>query len=143
MLNSIRGLYSRTLQPGEPPAQPMMTSKRLSRHWQASLRQRMAPAGNRLPSASGGKARSLHTAVAAHAGARPGLAVLPGPSVSLTVAGTVLISKSTRGRKGRQVCHFCKAEIPDGNMSRQHFLSVQGIYSHCCQEGTGHHVLRG
>ena len=28
-------------------------------------------------------------------------------------------------------------------MSSQHLLSIQGVYSHCWQEGTGRHVLRG
>ena len=54
----------------------------------------MAPVENQevqLLSASGGKSRSLQTALTAHPGARPGLAALPGPSVSLRVAVTVLI----------------------------------------------------
>ena len=68
-----------------------MTINHVSRHWQVSLKERMAPVENRevqLLSASGGKSRSLQTALTVHPGARPGLA---GLRVSLTVAVTVLI----------------------------------------------------
>ena len=94
MLNSICGLDARCPQPVALPAQLIMTIKHVSRHWQLSLKERMAPVENQevqLLSASGGKSRSLQTALTAHPGARPGLAALPGPSVSLRVAVTVLI----------------------------------------------------